>query len=297
MKIVCVSSGLANQMFMYAYSRYLVSKGENVYIALQARKPFEEFAFEKITIRDVFPNVKIREMRPWMRPLVQLFFKNGYSAQRLRRILSLFGIRYYHAKNFSYEPWMMEPQKSWCGIYRGLWQSENYFKECANDVRKQFAFPEFTEDKNIAIAAKMAKENSVAIHLRKGVDYMRSESFGKNLCEVGYYLRAINYIKKHVHNPVFYVFTDNPQWVKENLPSFDYSLVDWNEVAGKTQFRDMQLMSCCKHNIIANSTYSWWGAWLNSNPDKIVIAPNKWCNPVEEKLIENCVVPDKWIRL
>lgn len=297
MKIVCVSSGLANQMFMYAFSHYLVSKGENVYIALQARKPFDEFAFEKITIRDVFPNVHIREIRPWMRALVKLFFIESKNAQRLRRLLSVFGIKYYHAKNFSYEPWMMESHKGWLCIYRGLWQSENYFKECAGDIRQLFTFPKLSEEKNIAIAKKMANENSVAIHLRKGIDYMRSESFGKKLCEVDYYERAIEYIKEHVQNPVFYVFTDNPQWVKDNLPSFNYTLVDWNDVAGKTQFRDMQLMSYCKHNIIANSTYSWWGAWLNSNPDKIIIAPNKWCNPVVEKLRENEVVPHDWIRM
>lgn len=74
---------------------------------------------------------------------------------------------------------------------------------------------------------------------------------------------------------VFNVFTDNPEWIKTHMPDFEYTLVDWNPVSGKRSFRDMQLMSCAKHNIIANSTYSWWGAWLNSNPHKIVIAPKK----------------------
>lgn len=297
MKIVCVSSGLANQMFMYAFSRYLVSQGNDVYIALQSRKPFADCPFENITIKDVFPNVEVKEIRPWMQPLVKLFYKDGKKARLVKRVLSMLGIKYARESKFAFTQWMKDPIVSWCCLYRGLWQTEKYFVECAEEVRRLYTFPEFTEEKNIALAQKMANENSVSVHLRKGADYLRTESFGKNLCEADYYMRAVEYVRKHVQNPVFYVFTDNPQWVKDNLPSFNYTLVDWNEVAGKTQFRDMQLMSCCKHNVIGNSTYSWWGAWLNPNPDKIVIAPNKWLNPPSDFFAKNDVVPENWIKL
>lgn len=143
----------------------------------------------------------------------------------------------------------------------------------------------------------MRNENSIAIHLRKGADYLKSDLMGKGLCPVEYYISAINYIKSHVDNPVFYVFTDNPNWVKENLPNFDYTLVDWNPVSGKRSFRDMQLMTYAKHNIIANSTYSWWGAWLNSNPDKIVIAPKKFFNPVNDFFSKSDIICEDWIAL
>lgn len=143
-----------------------------------------------------------------------------------------------------------------------------------------FTFLPFDELKNIEVAAKMSQENSVAIHLRKGDDYMQSELMGKGLCTVDYYMKAIDYMRKHINNPHFYVFTDNPCWVKDNLPEFEYMLVDWNEVSGKRNFRDMQLMSCAKHNIIGNSTYSWWAAWLNANQDKIVVGPKRFFNPI-----------------
>ena len=139
--------------------------------------------------------------------------------------------------------------------------------------------------------------HAVAIHLRKGKDYLESELMGKNLCGADYYMAAIDYIKAHVDNPVFYVFTDNPSWLKDNMPSFGYTLVDWNEVSGKRSFRDMQLMSCAKHNIIGNSTYSWWGAWLNPNPDKIVIAPDKFFNVTNDFFAKQDIVCEDWIRL
>lgn len=138
---------------------------------------------------------------------------------------------------------------------------------------------------------------SIAIHLRKGKDYLQSDLMGKNLCGADYYMRAIDYIRERVDNPMFYVFTDNPVWLKENIPSFDYTLVDWNEVSGKRSFRDMQLMSCAKHNIIGNSTFSWWGAWLNPNPNKIVIAPDKFFNVTSDFFAKQNIVCETWIKL
>ncbi len=120
---------------------------------------------------------------------------------------------------------------------------------------------------------------------------------GKNLCGADYYMAAIDYIKAHVDHPVFYVFTDNPSWLKDNMPAFDYTLVDWNEVSGKRSFRDMQLMSCAKHNIIGNSTYSWWGAWLNPHPDKIVIAPDRFFNVTNDFFAKQDIVCEDWKRL
>jgi hypothetical protein len=104
-------------------------------------------------------------------------------------------------------------------------------------------------------------------------------------------------MKESVVDPVFYVFTDNQDWVKENIKDIEYTLVDWNPTSNKRNFRDMQLMSCAKHNIIANSTYSWWGAWLNRNPDKIVIAPEPWFNPEVKFYKHNKVASDLWVKI
>lgn len=98
-------------------------------------------------------------------------------------------------------------------------------------------------------------------------------------CPLDYYRKAIAYIKEKVDNPKFYVFADNPAWVTEHFNEFDYTLIEGNPPAGWGSHFDMQLMSYCKHNIISNSTYSWWGAFLNKNPEKIVILPHQWFNP------------------
>lgn len=294
MIVVHVAAGLANQMFQYAFSRELKHKGCSVYIDQTNFKPRKEWAFEFVRLQDAFPNIEIRQMPSWM-------FRMVYKETKKWRILKkwldkLLHIRYIYEDCFSYMP-NMDQLATWHCLYKGFWQSEMYFKDCADDVRKQFTFLPFDEPMNITYAQKMAQENSVAIHLRKGRDYLESDLMGKDLCGADYYMEAIEYIRKHVKNPVFYVFTDNPQWVKDNLPAFEYTLVDWNEVAGKRNFRDMQLMTCCKHNIIGNSTYSWWGAWLNPNQEKIVIAPKKWFNPINDFFAHDDVVPNSWIKM
>ena len=132
--------------------------------------------------------------------------------------------------------------------------------------------------------------------VEKGKDYMKREIFA-NTCPLEYYLKAVDIIKDRVEDPVFYVFTDNPDWVKENLKGIDYTLVEDNPAIGWGNHFDMQLMSCCKHNIIANSTYSWWGAFLNDNPNKIVIEPRYWFNPMIEhyRKRENNTACEGWI--
>ena len=124
----------------------------------------------------------------------------------------------------------------------------------------------------------MQECESVAIHVRKGDDY-RQRIWYQNTCPVEYYRNAVEEMKSRLKEPRFYVFTDNPDWVREHFTDFEYTLVDGNPVSGWGSHFDMQLMSCCKHNIISNSTYSWWGAYLNGNNDKIVICPNIWFNP------------------
>ena len=145
----------------------------------------------------------------------------------------------------------------------------------------------------------MQNENSIAIHIRKGKDYLDGTPY-KNTCSIDYYINAINYIKSQISDPIFYVFTDNPTWVENNLKRhINYSLIDWNPAIGYGNHYDMQLMSYAKHNIIANSTYSWWGAWLNANSNKIVIGPKEWFNPnIKEFYYKDLqILPDQWIKL
>ena len=297
---VNVNAGLANQMFHYAFGRGLINKGYDVFFDQINFRYRKEWIFENIRLQDAFPNIEIKEMPKGKFKWICIHETNKVS-KGLRLIMinfhNLIGDeKYIFETDYGYISDIEGKITKNC-ILKGFWQSEKYFAHCKDDIRKQFSFLPFDEKKNIAIMNKMEKENSVAIHLRKGADYLQSELMGKGLCGVEYYIKAIEYIKQNVDNPVFYVFTDNPEWVKNNLPKFDYILVDWNEVAGKKNFRDMQLMSCAKHNIIANSTYSWGGAWLNPNPNKIVIGPTKFFNPINKFFSSSDIMCEDWVRI
>ena len=289
MVVVYIAAGLANKMFQYAFSRGLMSHGLDVFLDQTSFQP--EWSFEDIALEEVFPNIEIKNAPNNM---FSLAYKKDLLSRIYRRMSAFFpNNRYLMERPFIYDELIYKKATNNC-IFCGLWQTELYFNFCERDVRRNFVFTPFQDDQNIKLAEKMKNENSVAIHIRKGADYLK-RNIWDGTCSVEYYNQAINYLKEHVSNPVFYLFTDNPEWVEENLKNIDYKLVDWNPVSGKQSYRDMQLMSCAKHNIIANSTYSWWRAWLNNNPQKIVVAPKIWFNPKIEKA--PYIIPDRWIRL
>ena len=150
-----------------------------------------------------------------------------------------------------------------------------------DEILKAFTFPPLDDEKNIGILEKINNTQSVAIHARRG-DMLKSNGW---CYKYGYFKRAVKYIKRHVKNPVFFFFCDTGsiEWVKENLKIFkldekkdEICFVDWNK--GGDSYKDMQLISACKHNIITNSSFGWWGAYFNSNPYKITCSPNIWQN-------------------
>lgn len=125
---------------------------------------------------------------------------------------------------------------------------------------------------NLCLEKEIEECESVAIHVRKGKNY-QSYIWYQNTCSMDYYRKTILQMKEKLQHPKFYVFTDNVDWVKENFQEIEYTLLKGNPADGYGNHFDMQLMSLCKHNIISNSTYSWWSAFLNQNPGKVVIAP------------------------
>lgn len=146
---------------------------------------------------------------------------------------------------------------------------------------------------NKIISDEIRKTNSVSLHIRRG-DYITSKITNKfhGTCCLGYYKKAMKLINKKVKNPKYFVFSDDIYWVKKNLEIKNAFYVDDN--VGDKSYIDMQLMSMCKHNIIANSSFSWWAAWLNNNPNKIVIAPKKWFN--DPGMDTTDLISEEWIR-
>ena len=138
----------------------------------------------------------------------------------------------------------------------------------------------------------LRSQNSVGIHIRRG-DYLRNPFHG--VLPLEYYEVAMDYFRARISQPVFYCFTDDPKWVRDTFPLSSHFIL-CSDNYSKSDFHDLQLMATCRHQIIANSTFSWWAAWLNANPDKIVIAPNRWFSQSENSFSTGCMVPSSWLR-
>lgn len=290
MVIVYVAAGLANRMFHYAFALSLAKKGWEVGYDENTFVP--HFDFETTKLSDVFENVNLPSVSM---KNYSIALQRGIGYKILRRLsLLLPDHRYIERWKLNYDSRVYD-KCSKNSIFLGHWNNYKYFSECESEVRKTFQFRPFEDDKNISVVEKMDSENSVAVHFRKNIDYICDPENDRR-CSPIYYQKAISYILEHVDNPKFYFFSDNWDWVRKNIKiDVPYTKVDWNPICGSDSFRDMQLMSCCKHNIIANSTYSWWGAWLNANPDKIVIAPQSWFQIVKGDT-DKYMCPDNWLK-
>lgn len=193
------------------------------------------------------------------------------------------------SKDLVYEPQIFSVSTS--KYYDGYWQSEKYFDNCIANIRDAFKFPKL-DSINQNLIEKLNGKISVSIHIRRG-DYLKDPLF-RGLTDIDYYNRAIQYILNVVNVDCFVIFSNDIEWCKQNiaqLTNLECVFVNWNK--GVNSFRDMQLMSLCKHNIIANSSFSWWGAWLNNNPEKIVITPLKWIN----REYKTDIIPSSWIKI
>lgn len=175
----------------------------------------------------------------------------------------------------------------------GFWQSEKYFIDISDQIRKDFEFINLPSMENKKVLDQILNSESVSIHIRRG-DYVSVEKTNMlhGLCGIEYYHKAIELISNIEKNPVFFVFSDDIPWAKENLKiPYQTCFTDIN-LEGCAH-EDLRLMSKCKHNIIANSSFSWWGAWLNQNKDKNVIVPSNWMKNV--LTIETDLIPESWI--
>jgi hypothetical protein len=157
----------------------------------------------------------------------------------------------------------------------GYWQNEKYFSDIKSDICKAFTFSVPIGNSMKKLIERMEDENSVSLHVRRG-DYVTIENQGVygNICTTDYYERAIRYINENVENPHFYLFSDDICWVRENIYREGMTVIDINNEGNS--YMDMFLMSTCRHHIIANSTFSWWGAWLGTYAGKIVVSPSRW---------------------
>lgn len=174
----------------------------------------------------------------------------------------------------------------------GVWQSEKYFKNIKNIIRKEFTLK---NEPNIELTNWIKiinKYNSISLHIRRG-DYINSQKTNQfhGVCSLSYYYSAIEKILSRVTNPYFFIFSDDIDWAKNNLKIKSPAIFAGGN--GIADYEELILISKCKHNIIANSSFSWWGAWLNENKDQIVISPKEWFNV--KNINTSDLIPERWI--
>jgi Glycosyl transferase family 11 len=288
MIVVRLCGGLGNQLFQYAAGRRLANARQEVLVldlGWYARTPPTDTprAYE-------LGNYPIRA-RP--ATAVEALWCRLHEGRLLRRMSFLpRRWRHWREKGFEFDPAVLDLPDS---IYLdGYWQSHHYFEDAADLIRADFTpiAPFGPQDEKIA--ALIATGDAVSVHVRRG-DYVAHHpaATAHGQCSLDYYKAALVHILPHVKTPHFFVFSDDPAWARENLllpgPS---TFVDHNGPA--SAFQDLRLMSLCKHQITANSSFSWWGAWLNSRPDKIVIAPKQW---FADPRNTDSLTPDDWLRL
>ena len=269
---------LGNQMFQYAAARALALR-LGVEVALDPR---EALARGEGVLTEVFdlPVAPPQGLPPARsRRLAYALWRYGGGRPTLRR-----------ERGLGYNP----GHGDWGdGSYlHGYWQSARYFAPVSEQIRADFTFPPIDDAQNAEMAERIADGPSVSLHVRRG-DYLSLAAHV--LCDRDYYVAALEAVTAGMDPaPTVYVFSDDPDWARENLPlPLDRVIVDFN--GADRAFRDMQLMSLCDHHVIANSSFSWWGAWLNPSPTRRVAAPARWFG--DPKLANPDILPDGWLRI
>jgi hypothetical protein len=303
-------------MFHYAFYKYLTLAGFNVYLdknspqSKSQHQKHENYHLNYFTLKDVnyATDDDVLEFIPkkneiYLRPfsvimksesaltILKAFFCKFKNKLRLKRHDSNYWVEWetigegkdFYRKNLT---------KNTRAYMVGRYQEYYYMNNMRESLLSDFAFKQNIPESVGMYYFEIIKNNSVSIHVRRG-DYTDAKEF--DICPINYFRNAVNYISEVIKNPVYYVFSDDHGWVKNNFKFLEkYTIVDNSQYENADYF-DLYLMTNCKHNIIPNSTFSWWGAWLNQNQNKIVICPQKWNG--HDLVYTDEICPPEWKRV
>ncbi len=271
---IVFTDGLGNQMFQYALFLAMKSRGHNPKINTGIiNRNIVHNGFE---LCDVF-NINKDDLHFTM----QGHFAGGITIF-INRYLKLL---YYQQNVEMYSDGVFHTHRPF--IF-GYWQDIRYFEQIQDEIHDAFSFRNIDKT-NIKISNELERCNSISLHIRRG-DYLKYTQY--QICTPLYYKHAIDYIKEKIADPIFYVFSDDLDWSEQFMREMNVSYKIISQNRGRDSYKDMYLMTCCHHNIIANSSFSWWGAWLGKHPRKIVICPNEW---VKGYNISPCL--DNWVKI
>jgi hypothetical protein len=261
--------GLGNQMFQYAMARRMA------YLHNETLK-LDITGFKEYRLRDYYLHQLNIE--------AEIATAAEIDCLKRRRIKEEF---------FHFDPWILRLRG---GLYfEGYWQSEKYFKDIAKVIRSEFTVKIPLSGANLKLADRIKGCEAVAVHFRRG-DYVTNPVTNQyhGICAPEYYRRAAREIANQVPDLHFFLFSDDPEWVAQSV-YFEYPVTIVAVNRSDKPHEDLRLMSFCKYHIIANSTFSWWGAWLGTHPGKIVYAPKKWFDKANLYIWD--LIPEEWCLL
>ena len=297
--------GMGNQMYCYALGKALslkkntplridkswvdevgAEKGLDLFSLANFKLECAEWRYPRSGLRGLLSRRKADRIFAWLSQMLPRRWKSILVERQCR-----------------YDEWIREIKSRTIYIRAGTWQSYKYFRDCEDEIRRDFEFKEEVYEANRGLADRiLADKQSVSVHMRRG-DYVANSEYAytQGICTRQYYDNALEYFRHRLPSPTFYFFSDDIGFVKSEFGSRDgYVFVDRRESRGnEVGFRDdghhdMYLMSLCRNNIIANSTFSWWAAFLNKSKEKMVVAPDRWYNGVAD---DSFILRPDWIRI
>jgi len=290
MIIAKLIGGLGNQMFQYAFG-YNLSQLSGTELKLDSAA-FEKYKLHKVAIHHL--NVNYNNLVIDEQVINSLTSEYGIKGILKKAKLVKPKIKIIKEETPGFRKELLKKYHE--DVYLdGFWQSEKYFKDVEDEIKKNLLVITEPSPANRQMLSVIEKTNAISVHIRRA-DYVtnaKTLSF-HGICSMEYYQKAAELIKSKVDNPVFFVFSDDIGWAKQNINfNSQQYFADMNNA--DTNYEDLRLMYSCKHHIIANSSFSWWGAWLNRSKEKMVIAPQNWFS--QPGLDVSDIVPESWIRI
>lgn len=288
--------GLGNQLFQYATGKALAERlGEPLLLDLSA---FSDYSLRNYELMPYRLNASIASVEDIHVSLPQRYHPHAVCKiyHKVKQRLLPAEERNYQEESLKFSVNRFHNIRRPCYLY-GYWQREEYFLSIRDTLRTELQLPDEPDEKQREWMQLMKEEESVSIHVRRG-DYVSNPETARvhgSLPEA-YYRTAMETISRSFSSPLFFLFSDDPGWVKKQW-SLPGKVMVIDEMSQNSPQLDLQLMSLCRHHIIANSTFSWWGAWLAESKDSVIIAPRQWFTPEEMKERHRDPVPERWIRL
>ncbi|WP_321504100.1 alpha-1,2-fucosyltransferase [uncultured Methanoregula sp.] len=298
MIIVRIIGGLGNQMFQYAVGRAIALKnGVELKLDISAFDSYKlhQYGLNNFNIvENIATEAEVKKLTRWKIEVPEKFkkyyriFDNSFS-----HIIPYYKQKYVKERDYPFDPNILKIIDN--TYLDGYWGSEKYFLNIESTIRNDFTLKHESDAENIKIADKINRTNSISVHFRRG-DYVTDPTTNAihGTCSIDYYYRAIEDVCKYVTDPHFFIFSNDPEWVKEHF-SIPHPVYLISVNGPERNYEDMHLMSLCKHHIIANSTFSWWGAWLGKNKDRRVYTPKSWYNV--DYINQKDTFPESWHKL